>query len=273
MSHESDLKRARIYDDVADTYEHVNVPAMFLVPGRILAALIDPPRDARVLDAGAGTGAVARALRDLVGTASLVVAADASPSMLRAAAHVGLKDAVVTMLPVLPFASGAFDAVGSAFVMTHLDDADGAVAEMRRVLRPGGRIGLSAWYPAEDDAAREWSRLLRTFVDGARVDAAVRVTLPGDTRFARPDSLCELLHRAGFDAIARADHRIDCAMSVEDYVASRSVCATGRAVRALLAPGDWDKLRSAVIASLHERFPDGVRFSRGFHTAVGVRPA
>ncbi|HEX5133566.1 MAG TPA: SAM-dependent methyltransferase, partial [Candidatus Krumholzibacteria bacterium] len=79
MSDENpNFRKARVYDDVADTYERVNVPRMFAVPGRVLALAVAPPAGARVLDVGAGTGAVARALREFVGPDALVVVADAS---------------------------------------------------------------------------------------------------------------------------------------------------------------------------------------------------
>ncbi|HEX5131122.1 MAG TPA: methyltransferase domain-containing protein, partial [Candidatus Krumholzibacteria bacterium] len=240
--------------------------------GRVLALAVAPPAGARVLDVGAGTGAVARALREFVGPDALVVVADASATMLYAAGRTGLHDAVVAMLPELPFSGACFDAVTSAFVMTHVDDADAAALEMRRVLRPGGSIGLSAWYPADDDAAREWSRMIRTFVDAARVEAAVRATLPGDARFAAAGSLAALLQDAGFVSINASDHTVECAMSVGEYVESRSVCATGRALRAMLAPADWDRLRESMLISLGQRFPDGVRFARAFHTVTGVKP-
>lgn len=267
-----DLRRARIYDDVAETYERVNVPRMFAAPGRVLAEAVAPARGARVLDVGAGTGAVARAAREAAGDDALVVAADASAGMLHAARSAGLNDCVVAMLPDLPFASAAFDVVTSAFVLTHLDDADLAAHEMKRVLRPGGKVGLSAWYPGDDDAAREWSRVVREHIDPPRLEAAVRETLPGDDRFARPGSLSDLLAAAGFEAIVARDHRVECAMTVDEYVASREVCATGRALRALLTPDQWQRCRDDARAALSARFPGSIRFSRGFHTAVGSRP-
>ena len=268
-----DLRRARVYDDVAETYERVNVPRMFAAAGRVLAEAVAAPPGARVLDVGAGTGAVARAARESAGADALVVLADASASMLQAAQRAGQNDCVAAMLPDLPFAPASFDILTSAFVLTHVDDPDAAALEMKRVLRASGRIGLSAWYPADDDAAREWSRLVRTFAAPARVDAAVRETLPGDERFARAGSLGELLVSAGFENILTRDHRIECAMTVDEYVESRQVCATGRAVKALLAADDWQRLRAAACAALVKRFPSGVRFTRGFHLAVGARPS
>jgi ubiquinone/menaquinone biosynthesis C-methylase UbiE len=265
---EFDLKRVRVYDDVADAYQRVSLPRLFAEPGRIRAGRVAPSPGDRVLDAGAGTGAVARAC---AGHGARVVLADASAGMLREARGSGLDHRVVAMLPWLPFTSESFDAVTSAFVMTHVEDADAAALEMKRVLRRGGRIGLGAWYPADDDAAREWSRVVRTFIDAERVEEAVRVTLPGDGRFARTGSLAELLAAAGFEAVTNQDHRVECAMSADEYVTTREVAATGRALRTLLPAAEWPRVRAAARAALSARFPDGVRFTRAFHTAVGTR--
>jgi ubiquinone/menaquinone biosynthesis C-methylase UbiE len=267
-----DLKRARIYDEVAETYERVNLPQLFGVPGRVLADLVAAPANTRALDVGAGTGAVARALHASIGGGGLVVAADASPSMLRMAQCAGLDACVVTMLPALPFRDESFDVVTSAFVMTHLEDPDAMAREMSRVLRRGGRAALSAWLPATDDAAREWSRIIRTFMDASRLEAALHETLPGDGRFGHPGSLGDLLAAAGFEDVAVRSHSVECAMRVEDYIASRSVAATGRALQALLPEGDFDRLREVVRESLTAAQGPDVRFTRGFHSAVGRRP-
>ncbi len=268
-----DLKRARIYDEVAETYERVNLPQLFGTPGCMLADLVAAPASARALDVGAGTGAVARALHKSLGENALVVVADASPSMLRMAQRAGLDACVVTMLPALPFREESFDIVTSAFVVTHLEDPDAMALQMLRVLRPGGRAALSAWLPATDDAAREWSRIIRTFVDAPRLEAALHETLPGDERFGQPGSLGDLLAAAGFEEVAVRTHSVECAMSVEDYIASRSVAATGRALQALLPEDDFGRLRETVRESLTAAHGPEVRFTRGFHTAVGRRPS
>lgn len=267
-----DLERERVYDHVVDVYERVNVPRFFAEPGRVLAESVAPPPGARALDIGAGTGAVARALGERAGDGALVVAADASTAMLRAAQRAGLGDCVTAMLPDLPFAPDSFDIVTSAFVMTHLDDADLAAREMKRVLRPGGRIGLSAWYRAAHDAESEWSRVVAGHVDPARIQDALRRILPGDERFAQPGSLADLLAGAGFEDIVARDHCVECAMTVDEYVASRSVSATGRALQSLLSGTDWRRLREAAEKALRGRFPDLVRFPNRFHVAVGARP-
>jgi len=107
-----------------------------------------------VLDVGSGTGAVARVAARALGAEGSVVAVDPSAPMLEAARRGGIDLTVVGMLPHLPFVAGSFDVVLSAFVLTHVDDAVASVREMGRVLRPAGRVGLSAWGASADDFTR-----------------------------------------------------------------------------------------------------------------------
>ncbi|MGW4895823.1 class I SAM-dependent methyltransferase [Kitasatospora sp. NPDC004240] len=97
----------------------------------------------RVLDVGTGTGTVAAAACE---RGAKVTAVDADPGMVelarRAAPGAEVLEAV---LPELPFADGAFDAVVGNFVLNHVGRPLDALAELRRVVRPGGRIALTIW--------------------------------------------------------------------------------------------------------------------------------
>jgi SAM-dependent methyltransferase len=100
-------------------------------------------RDA--LDVGCGTGALLeRAARAHPGG---YVGVDLSSDMLGAArrklgSRVGL---VAGSAAALPFRSLAFDLVVSTSALHHWRDPDAALAEMRRVLRPGGRVAITDW--------------------------------------------------------------------------------------------------------------------------------
>jgi ubiquinone/menaquinone biosynthesis C-methylase UbiE len=95
----------------------------------------------RVLDAGAGTGALSRRLiSELPGLRPVLV--DLSPGMLAQAADLHAPRAVASV-QALPFADGAFDVVVSAWVIETVDSPGAAVAEMLRMLRPGGALVYS----------------------------------------------------------------------------------------------------------------------------------
>ncbi len=92
-----------------------------------------------VLDVGTGEGQVAR-LAATVG-ACRVVGVDPSAAQLRVARQrAGGPAYARAEASALPFPTGAFDAVVACLVFEHIDDADSGLAEIGRVLRPGGRF-------------------------------------------------------------------------------------------------------------------------------------
>jgi SAM-dependent methyltransferase len=99
----------------------------------------------RLLDAGSGAGEEARELAGMVGPDGEVTAMDFSSAVIDVAAsrHDGSPVRyVVGDITAMDFPDASFDAVRSERVLQHLDDPDAAVAELLRVLRPGGRIAL-----------------------------------------------------------------------------------------------------------------------------------
>ncbi|MGW5109818.1 class I SAM-dependent methyltransferase [Nocardia sp. NPDC004123] len=102
---------------------------------------------ALVLDVGCGPGLFTRAFGRAAGDSGLAVGLDASESMLAEAARtnaVGPVGFVRGDAGRLPFADGAFDAVACFFALHFFPDAEGALAEIARVARPGGRIAVTA---------------------------------------------------------------------------------------------------------------------------------
>ncbi|WP_329365940.1 class I SAM-dependent methyltransferase [Streptomyces sp. NBC_00669] len=97
----------------------------------------------RVLDVGTGPGtAAALAVR----RGAEVCAVDAEPSMVeRATRAVPEADVRHGLLPGLPFAEGEFDAVVANFVLNHVGHPAAALADLRRVAGPGGRVAVTIW--------------------------------------------------------------------------------------------------------------------------------
>ncbi|QTN23948.1 bifunctional demethylmenaquinone methyltransferase/2-methoxy-6-polyprenyl-1,4-benzoquinol methylase UbiE [Rhizobacter sp. AJA081-3] len=99
----------------------------------------------RVLDLAGGTGDLARAFAKKVGASGTVVHTDINEAMLQRGRDRLLDEGVV--LPtvicdaeVLPFPTASFDLVSVAFGLRNMTHKDRALAEMNRVLRPGGRL-------------------------------------------------------------------------------------------------------------------------------------
>ncbi|XVV17531.1 class I SAM-dependent methyltransferase [Actinoplanes sp. CA-131856] len=151
----------------------------------------------RVLDAGTGTGTVA-ALAWARG--AHVVAVDAEPSMLELTARrVPAAEIHQAVLPELPFAGGSFDAAVANFVVNHVGDPTAAVRELRRVVRPGGRVAVTIWPHPAPPAQQLWS----TIFDAAGVERPADLPrLAPDKDFPRTtEGLSGLLRRAGLAGV------------------------------------------------------------------------
>ncbi|MBR8742480.1 class I SAM-dependent methyltransferase [Nocardiopsis sp. MG754419] len=109
----------------------------------------------RILDAGCGAGPLAAALRD---RGAEVTGIDGSAAMLdlarrRLGDDTDLRE--VDLRDPLPFADGAFDDVVASLVLHYLEDWGPTLTEIRRVLRPGGRLLASVQHPFTDYAMRD----------------------------------------------------------------------------------------------------------------------
>ena len=98
-----------------------------------------------VLDVAGGTGDLARAFAGRVGARGLVVLSDVNEAMLHQGRDRLLDDGVIVPALLcdgekLPFADATFDLVSVAFGLRNMTHKDQALAEMARVLKPGGRL-------------------------------------------------------------------------------------------------------------------------------------
>lgn len=137
------------YDTFADSYDAENAssllnefyerPAMINLAGDV--------NDRRILDAGCGSGPLSASLR---ARGAVMTGFDGSPAMIDLARR-RLGDDVALLVAdlsqPLPFADDAFDDVVASLVLHYLEDWAGPLAELRRVLKPGGRLITSVNHP------------------------------------------------------------------------------------------------------------------------------
>jgi ABC-type cobalamin/Fe3+-siderophores transport system ATPase subunit/ubiquinone/menaquinone biosynthesis C-methylase UbiE len=108
---------------------------------QLLAAFAPDLQCARtVLDVGTGTGALLPLLRDLAPGAQLAALDLAQAMLLRARARSGQAAALLADAHALPLATASIDAIVCHSVFPHFRDKARALSELRRVLRPGGRL-------------------------------------------------------------------------------------------------------------------------------------
>jgi demethylmenaquinone methyltransferase/2-methoxy-6-polyprenyl-1,4-benzoquinol methylase len=114
---------------------------------RAMIAAVDPRPGERILDVATGTGMVAFGLAE---RGAEVVGVDQSEEMLAGAFAklaarpdlAGRMQFVLGQAERLPFADGEFDGLTFTYLLRYVDDVGATLAELARVVRPGGRIGM-----------------------------------------------------------------------------------------------------------------------------------
>jgi demethylmenaquinone methyltransferase/2-methoxy-6-polyprenyl-1,4-benzoquinol methylase len=215
VSPEEKTRRVRgVFDSVADNYDVMN-DAMsgglhrFWKRFAIAVCAVRPGQ--RVLDLAGGTGDLARLFAERVGPTGTVVHTDINGAMLSAGRDKMLDRGLI--LPTvqcnaeaLPFADRSFDVVSIAFGLRNVTRKDVALAEMKRVLRPGGVAMVLEFSrvaaplaPAYDWYSFNVLPKLGRLIAG---DAASYRYLAESIR-VHPDqeTLKQMMERAGFDRV------------------------------------------------------------------------
>lgn len=128
------MSNGEVFSDIAERYDRLNAVLSLGQDQKWRNTVVSRLPRGKVLDLGGGTGAANEILGDRT-----VVALDPAPEML---ALNSASEKVVSVGESLPFEDRSFDAVFSAYVFRNLDSVDETMAEVARVLRPGGMAGI-----------------------------------------------------------------------------------------------------------------------------------
>jgi len=228
----------------------------------------------RVLDVGCGTGALVDALtkRCQIGE---VRGVDFSPAYIEHAARRNGDPRIVFEVGdacALAFPDHSFDRVLSLLVLHFIPKADRAVAEMRRVARPGAVVGAAVW------DARGGFVANRIFFDAAAIldpKANERRARNYTRPMTRPGELAKAWHAAGFTDVVDTTLSIRMELaSFEDYWAPY-VAKDGPQAEYVATLGDVERarLRDAVRLAYVDGEPDGPRSYAALAWAVkGIAP-
>ena len=176
--------------------------------GRPAMAALSPARGERILDIGCGAGQTSLDLARAVGTGGLVLGVDLSEPLLdvarrRAAGVEGLEIAQGDA-QTLVFEPGGFDAGFSRFGVMFFADPTAAFANIRRALKPGGRLAFVCWRRPDENP------IMRLPMEAAGSLAPPpsppEPNAPGPFAFADPDRVRGILANAGFTGVDITPH-------------------------------------------------------------------
>jgi len=219
-------QQPRRWDDHVALYEEVFEPLTQRFSSAAIDALALEPR-ARVLDSAAGVGGAAL---ELARRGHRVTAVDASPAMVarisgRASAAALMIDALAMDGQDLVFPDASFDAALSVLGVILFPDAVRGLSELRRVVRPGGRIALVTWTAPE---AYELVGELRAAALSVLGSLPAR-PLPAQLRFKESEAFQALFAAAGLPIAQISELSAELEAPSPAWLAERLAFAPGMA--------------------------------------------
>lgn len=270
------------YDRVAEDYDRFIEQLAGPLAER-LCELAQIAPGAHVLDVGCGTGVATRRAAARAGATGRVLGIDISPGMIEAARRTNLHaDLAVMDAEALEFEPESFDSVISLCAVLHFPSLERAIAEMYRVLKPGGTLTVAFGHPRPEPSlalvrhgARRTLRFRKELVAPRAVREVAHQVLPASPepervlaewglRRARP-KLQEHLRRAGFENIARSSlghevrfdspHEFTDAQLAIDTQVRKHADAVGEGARDALRAALLERSQQAVAGGLTLVYP------------------
>ena len=192
----------------AETYDEVLVPRLFTPCATMLLAHLGLRPGETLLDVACGTGIVVRLAAPLLGPAGHVLGRDINEAMvLLARRHTLPPGSASVDLGVSPAApldldDESVDAITCQQGLQFFPESDAALAEMRRCLRPTGRVAIAVWFGINECPL--WAALEAGLAEQYGADQAAGIRQP----FSWPggDALTAALLGAGFLHVELSDH-------------------------------------------------------------------
>jgi ubiquinone/menaquinone biosynthesis C-methylase UbiE len=215
--------------------------------GEVFLDWLAPQPGLRWIDIGCGNGAFTELLVQRCAPAETQGVDPSEAQIAFARTRPGARDA--TFLPgdamTLPFDAGRFDAAVMALVLFFVPEPAKGVAEMARVVGPGGTVAAYVWDVFGDG-------IPTSPIQAELLDFGVRLTLPPSADASRMEVLRTLWTDAGLEAVETREIAVSRTFSgFEDFWRSATAFPSSGSAIAAMAPADVEKLK----ARLAERLP------------------
>lgn len=189
--------------EAAQGYEQLFVPAIFDQWPAVIMDMAGVGAGDRVLEAGCGTGVLAREVIHRVRPDGSVTGLDLSESMLSVARGLCPEvDFRQGNAMDLPFDDGSFDVVIASFMLMFVPEPARAVSEFWRVLRPGGRLVIAVWEALEQNPV--YAGLVD--ITRRRLDDAAGDSLAWPFALGEEGRLADVCQRAGVADVGISAH-------------------------------------------------------------------
>jgi SAM-dependent methyltransferase len=205
----------------------------------------------RVLDVAAGSGQPSLTIAPRLQPGGTILGIDFSPEMVavaeRRARQTGATNVSFRTMDAeqLELPDASFDAVTCACGLIFFPDAHRALAEMRRVLKPDGRVAIGVW---DEPSKSSFVTIGGGAISQFHAPTPPNANSPGAFRFAKPDVLERVLRDAGFGDVTIASVAMPIEFeSTQEYWEMFTECAAGIKTKiSTLSKDDQEKLRRLV---------------------------
>lgn len=247
-------------EDWASLHEHNLTPVYAAV-----LDLVHAKPGVEILEVGCGGGTALKLAADRGATVAAVEAAEAFVEIGRRR----VRDADIRLgdLQFLPFDDASFDVVMGFNAFQYAADTQAALAEARRVLRPGGRLAITVWGPPDECEIAAHLVALRPLVPPPPADA------PGPFALSQPGALRALVAAADFDVEIIADAAGPFTYPNEE-IALRGLMSSGPCVNVIRQAGE-QAVAAAILEGIapYLQHDGSYRFENTWRFAIGRKPS
>jgi len=237
-----------------------NVNMQFLKPvGDEIIQQLALKDDYAVLDLASGTGEPGLTIAEIVNKGS-VIGIDLSEGMLETAKQHAESRGISNYqtqtgdVSELPFSDQRFDAISCRMGFMFFPDIISTLQEMRRVLKPGGRLAASVWGPPQQNF---WVTVTMGTINQLMNLPAPPADAPGMFRCSMAGFMAEQFTKAGFSNVSEQAVGTGLQMDADTYW--EMITEVGAPIVAAMSEADKhmrEQIKNEVFRKIHEKFPD-----------------